>query len=117
VALPAQAQTPEGKSVPYSARTRESRSAVERTASTRCISQATNALGDYSGPQAARENAAGAFFMACVLKQMPQDWPLARDMQEQAARMAVAARAADPNIDICLLTACKAEPGSQEATK
>jgi hypothetical protein len=109
MALPAHAQTPEGKPVPYSARSRESRNAVERTASVRCIGQATNALGDYAGPQAARENAAGAFFMSCVLKQMPQDWPLAADLQDQAARMAVAARAADPNIDICLLTACKAE--------
>jgi hypothetical protein len=60
----------------------------------------------YSGPQTARENGAGAFFMSCMMRQMPQDWPDAADAHDQANRMADAARRADPSIDVCLLTAC-----------
>jgi hypothetical protein len=108
--LPASAQPPpDGNPVPYSARSREARTAAERTAQVRCIAQATNAFANYAGPQTARENAAGAFFMSCVLKQMPNDWPLGADVHDQAGKMADAARRVDPAIDACLLTACTVE--------
>ena len=97
---------PEGNPVPYSARSREVRTAAERTAQVRCIAQAANAFTDYAGPKTARENAAGAFFMSCILKQMPNDWPQSADARDQAGKMADAARRADPKIDPCLLTAC-----------
>ena len=116
--LPASAQqppSPDGNPLPRSARSREvhnpsERTASERNAQIRCIGQAANAFADYAGPQTARESAAGAFFMSCVLKQMPNDWPQSVDVRDQAGKMADAARRADPAIDTCLLTACTVDP-------
>jgi hypothetical protein len=118
--LPASAQqppSPDGNPLPRSARSREvhnpsERTASERNAQIRCIGQAANALADYAGPQSARESAAGAFFMSCVLKQMPDDWSRIPEVREQAGKMADAARHADPTIDACLLSACTVEKDS-----
>ena len=104
--MSAEQPPPDGNPVPYSARSREARTAAERTAQVRCIAQAANAFATYAGPPTARENAAGAFFMSCILKQMPNDWPQGVDARDQADKMAEAARRADPKIDACLLTAC-----------
>jgi hypothetical protein len=108
----AQQTPPDGNPVPYAARSRDARNAAERTAQVRCLAQATNAFSTYAGPQLARENASGAFFMSCILKQMPNDWPQSTDARDQAAKMADAARRADPAIDACLLTACTVDKDS-----
>lgn len=97
-------------SPPVGARSRTSGSAAERTAQVRCLALATSALQTYAGPDLARENAAGAFFMSCMIHQMPIDWPDAADAKDQATRMAETARRADPSIDACLLTACSSPP-------
>ncbi|MBV8392024.1 MAG: hypothetical protein JOY81_02470 [Alphaproteobacteria bacterium] len=110
VSLPVLAQTA-GQSVPsYAARSRTAGTAPERTAQVRCLALATSAFHGYSGPQVARENGEGAFFMSCMTRQMPNDWPNAADAQDQATRMAETARRADPSIDACLLTACASPP-------
>jgi hypothetical protein len=114
---PATAQnTPTGTSSapPAASRSRTTGNSAEHTAQVHCLALATSAFQTYSGPQVARENGAGAFFMSCMMRQMPNDWPNAADVRDQATRMADIARRADPSIDACLLTACTAPPKDEQ---
>jgi hypothetical protein len=91
---------------PFNPQARNTRNTTTRSAQLLCFSYATKALENYSGSDAARGYAAGAFFMSCVVKLMPPGWSDSGTIASHGGELAARARQADPSIDPCLLSAC-----------
>lgn len=91
---------------PLVKRSGDARNAAERSAQFFCLGAVIKVFEAYSGSEDARQYAQGAFFMSCVLKRTPSDWPDRQAIRRHAADLAEAAKRADPSIDACLLSAC-----------
>ena len=81
---------------PFSAWPPGSRAAAIKGVSFRCSLTSIMALGNYGGPRDAAKPGAQAFAFACMVHQMPADWPDRPDVlgREQAAYRS--AKALDP---------------------
>ena len=88
-------------------RARDTRGNEERSAHFLCLSQTTAAYSRYEGPQAAREAGESAYLMSCVVHSMPEDWRSASLYRKKAQNFAETARQSDPQMDKCLLEACR----------
>ncbi|HTR85671.1 MAG TPA: hypothetical protein VMI56_14425 [Reyranella sp.] len=82
-----------------------------RSAQFYCLDRAVTAFDSYRGNAVAKPFAQAAFFMSCVVKAMPADWPDRNVILQHASDLAVRARQADPAVDSCLLSACAVGPG------
>ena len=81
---------------PYASWPEQRQDMAVRGLRSRCMLVAGMAFGDYQGPRRAMTDGVAAITSACVVKQMPNDWPGRSAEQAREATHYRAAKAIDP---------------------